>query len=251
MCTQDANGTITDFTTTDQPTDFNATSDRTYITTNTPGLNVHWDFSDSLTGELDVAQSTAHLNPNHTWTAFDVDTGYGNGTPKTNNYTGGVVVSSDDKTLPYWSAYGPNAVAGTPGAQSPNFLGQNPYIIGSHVVPITVQYNTDKINQVRLQGSWHNENTKVNFGAHFLQDVWDSSNGNTLVNGEWQLWSGYGPGSNNTGSGVALPQKFFTPVSIADFAHGYNSSNLPQVTEPVQPVRRPQLPHHSTHQYGL
>jgi iron complex outermembrane receptor protein len=225
--TQDANGTITDFTTTQQPTDFNANSDRTYITTNTPGLNVHWDVSDSLTGELDVAQSTAHLNPNHTWSAFDIDTGYGNGTPKTNNYTGGVVVGSDPKTLPYWTAYGPNAVAGTPSAYSPNFLGQNPYIIGSHVVPIGVQYDTDKINQVKLEGTWHHDDTKVTFGAHFLQDVWDESNGNTLVNGEWQLWSGYGPGSNNTGSGVALPQKFFTPVSVSNFIPGFNGSNLP------------------------
>jgi iron complex outermembrane receptor protein len=225
--TQDSNGTITDFTTVDQPTDFNANSNRVYITTNTPGLNVHWDMSDSLSGELDVAQSTAHLNPNHTWTSLDIDTGYGNGTPKTNNYTGGVVVGSDPKTLPYWTAFGPNAVAGTPSAYSPNFNGQNPYIIGSHVVPITVQYNTDKINQVKLEGTWHTADTTVNFGAHFLQDVWDSSNGNTLVNGEWQLWSGYGPASNNTGSGVALPQKFFTPVSLGNFIPGYNSSKLP------------------------
>jgi TonB-dependent receptor len=225
--TQDANGTITDFTTTQQPTDFNANSNRTYITTNTPGLNVHWDIDDSWTGQLDVAQSTAHLNPNHTWTALDIDTGYGNGTPKLNNYTGGVVVSSDPKTLPYWTAYGPNSVAGTASAYSPNFLGQNPYIIGSHVVPITVQYNTDKINQIKLEGTWHAADTTVNFGAHFLQDVWDLSTGNTLVNGEWQLWSGYGPASNNTGSGVALPQKFFTPISLPNFIPGYNGGNLP------------------------
>jgi TonB-dependent receptor len=225
---QDANGTITNFTTTDQPTDFNANSDRIYITTNTPGLNVKWDFSDSWMSELDVAQSTAHLNPNHTWSAFDIDTGYGNGDPKLNNYTGGVVVGSDPKTLPYWTAYGPNAVAGTPGAYSPNFLGQNPYIIGSHVVPIGVQYSTDKINQVKLEGTWHNADTKVNFGAHFLQDVWDESNGNTLVNGEWQLWSGYGPASNNVGSGVALPQNLFTPISVSNFIPGYKGGNLPQ-----------------------
>jgi iron complex outermembrane receptor protein len=221
--TQDANGTITNFTNSNAPTDFNATSDRTYITTNTPGLNVRWDVNDSWAATADVSQSTAHLNPNHTWTAFDVDTGYGNGT---NNYTGGVAVGSDPKTLPYWTAYGPNTVAGTPGAFSPNVLGQNPYIIGSHVVPITVQYNTDKINQVKLQGAWHNADTNVNFGAHFLQDVWDLSTGNTLVNGEWQLWSGYGPASNNT-AGVALPQKFFTPISLTNFIPGFNGSNLP------------------------
>src|SRR5882724_4917652 len=70
--TQDANGTITDFTNPGGPTDFNAFANRTYITTNTPGLNVVWDVNDHLTESLDVSQSTAHLNPNHTWTAFDV-----------------------------------------------------------------------------------------------------------------------------------------------------------------------------------
>jgi TonB-dependent receptor len=222
--TQDTNGTITDFTNSNAPTDFNATADRTYITTNTPGLNVRWDVNDSWSGMFDASQSTAHYNPNHTWTAFDVDTGYGNGT---NNYTGGVAVSGDPKTLPYWTAYGPNTVAGTASAVSPNFLGQNPYIIGSHVVPITVQYNTDKINQARFEGTWHTADTTVNFGAQALQDVWDESNGNTLVNGEWQLWSGYGPGSNNPGTGVALPSSLFTPISLTNFISGYNSGNLP------------------------
>jgi iron complex outermembrane recepter protein len=218
--TQDGNGTITNFTNANAPTDFNATADRTYITTNTPGLNVRWDPSDHWTAMLDVAQSMAHYNPNHTWTAFDVDTGYGNGT---NNYSGGVAVSGDPKTLPYWTAVGPNTTSGI----SPNFLGQNPFIIGSHVVPITVQYNTDKINQVRLEGTWHTADTQVHFGVHVLQDVWDESNGNTLVNGEWQLWSGYGPASNNPKTGVALPSNFFTPISLGNFIPGYNGSNLP------------------------
>jgi TonB-dependent receptor len=222
--TQDKNGTITDFTNSNAPTDFNATSDRTYITTNTPGLNVRWDVTDHWSGSLDVAQSTAHFNPNHTWTAFDVDTGYGNGT---NNYTGGVAVSGDPKTLPYWTAYGPNTVAGTASAFSPNVLGQNPYILGSHVVPITVQYNTDKINQVKLEGTWHTADTTVHFGAQILQDVWDESNGNTLVNGEWQLWSGYGPLSNNPTTGVALPPSLFTPITLGNFIPGYNGSKLP------------------------
>jgi TonB-dependent receptor len=223
--TQDANGTITSFTNSNAPTDLNATADRTYITTNTPGLNVRWDITDNWTTMADVAQSMAHYNPNHTWTAFDVNVGYGNGT---NNYTGGVAVGSDPKVLPYWTAYGPNAVAGTASAVSPNYLGQNPYIIGSHVVPITVQFNTDKINQVKLEGTWHTADTKVSFGAHVLQDVWDLSTGNTLVNGEWQLWSGYGPASNNPKTGVALPQSLFTPISLTNFIPGYNGSRLPQ-----------------------
>jgi len=121
--TQDSNGTITDFTNPGGPTDFNAFANRTYITTNTPGLNVAWEPTDHWSGMLDISQSTSHLNPNHTWTSLDVDTGYGNAT---NNYVGGVAVSGDTKTLPYWTAYGPNSVAGTSTAFSPNFLGQNP-----------------------------------------------------------------------------------------------------------------------------
>jgi iron complex outermembrane recepter protein len=232
--TQDANGTITDFTNSNAPTDFNANSDRTYITTNTPGLNVVWDVNDHFTGTLDVSQSTAHLNPNHTWSAFDVDVGYGPNTGLgTNGYTGGVVVSGDPKTLPYWTALGPNTAAGTPSAYSSNFLGTSPYIVGSHVVPIGVQYDTDKINQVRLEGTWHTDDTQVNFGVHVLQDVWDESNGNTLVNGEWQLWSGYGPGSNNYTDkgilhGVSLPGSLFSSASVSNFIPGYNGSNLPQ-----------------------
>ena len=246
---QDSNGTITDFTNANAPTDFNANVDRTYIITNTPGLNVVWDVNDHLTGLLDVSQSTAHLNPRHTWSAFDIDVGYGNGT---NNYTGGVHVTGDPKTLPYWTAYGPNTVAGTANAYSPNVLGQNPYIIGSHVVPIGVQYNTDKINQIKLEGTWHTADTTVSFGAHFLQDVWDSSSGNTLTNGEWQLWSGYGPASGND-AGVALPQKLFTPISLPNFIPGFNGDKLPPginlynpfdvlnylVTQPINPKYTP------------
>jgi hypothetical protein len=148
----DANGTITNFTNTNGPTDFNAFANRTYITTNTPGLN-----------------------PNHTWTSLDVDTGYG---PNTNHgingYTGGVAVSGDDKTLPYWTAYGPNTVAGSASAQSPNFQGTNPFIIGSHVLPIQEQINTDKVNQAKIDVTWHTSDTVVTAGVQFVQDVWDA-----------------------------------------------------------------------------
>lgn len=219
---QDSNGTITDFTNPGGPTDFNAFANRTYITTNTPGLNVNWDATDHWTGTLDISQSTSHLNPNHTWTSLDVDTGYGNAT---NNYVGGVAVSGNDKTLPYWTAYGPNTVAGTAGAVSPNFLGQNPFIVGSHVLPIQEQINTDKINQAKIDATWHTEDTTAHFGVQYVQDVWDSRELDTFTNNQWQLWSGYGPASGNA-DGVALPQSLFTPVNLGTFIHGY-SSQLP------------------------
>jgi len=223
--TQDANGTITDFTNPGGPTDFNAFANRIYITTNTPGLNVSWEPTDHWSGALDVSQSTSHLNPNHTWTSLDVDTGYGNAT---NNYVGGIAVGSDTKTLPYWTAYGPNTVAGTAGAFSPNFLGQNPYIIGSHVLPIQTQINTDKINQAKIDATWHNEDTQVHFGAQFIEDTWDSREYDTFTNNEWQLWSGYGPGSGNA-DGVTLPQSLFTPVNLGTFITGYKSQLPPSL----------------------
>jgi iron complex outermembrane recepter protein len=231
--TQDTNGTITNFTNTNGPTDFNAFANRTYITTNTPGLNVSWEATDHWSGALDVSQSTAHLNPNHTWTSLDVDTGYGPNTNNgTNGYTGGIAVSGDDKTLPNWTAYGPNTNANTGPATSANYLGQSPFIIGSHVLPIGEQINTDKINQAKIDATWHTEDTTVHFGVQFVQDVWDSKSLDTFVNNEWQLWSGYGPGSNNYTDagilhGVALPQSLFTPVSLGTFIPGYKSGNLP------------------------
>jgi len=230
----DANGTITNFTNSGGPTDFNAFANRTYITTNTPGLNIKWDVTDQLRTTLDVSQSTAHLNPNHTWTSLDVDTGYGPNTSiGTNGYTGGVAVTGDDKTLPYWTAYGPNTVAGQPGAQSPNYSGTNPYIIGSHVVPIQEQINTDKVNQAKIQATWHTQDTEINAGVQFVQDVWDARELDSFTNNEWQLWSGYGSASNNfdpkTGilHGVSLPQNLFTPYAFDTFIRGYNSGNLP------------------------
>lgn len=236
----DANGTITNFTNTNAPTDFNSFANRTYITTNTPGLNVHWDVNDQLLAALDVSQSTAHLNPEHTWTSLDVDTGYGPNTSiGTNGYTGGVQVTGNDKTLPYWTAYGPNS---TPGHPSANYLGQNPYIIGSHVLPIQEQINTDKVNQAKLSTTWHTSDTTVEGGVQFVQDVWDSQELDTFTNNEWQLWGGYGAASNNftTGTppiqhGVAIPQNLVTPYNWGTFIHGYNSSNLPQGLELYNP----------------
>jgi iron complex outermembrane recepter protein len=229
----DANGTITNFTNSNAPTDFNAFANRTYITTNTPGLNVRWEPTDHWSGALDVSQSTSHLNPNHTWTSLDVDTGYG---PNTNHgfngYTGGVAVTGDDKTLPYWTAYGPNTVAGQPGAQSANVFGTNPFIIGSHVLPIQEQINTDKVNQAKIAATWHTDDTAVTAGVQFVQDVWDSQELDTFTNNEWQLWSGYGTNSGNVTDagivhGVNLPSNLFTPYTFSTFIHGFNGGNLP------------------------
>jgi TonB-dependent receptor len=221
---QDANGTITNFNYTG-PTDFNANVDDTYIVTNTPGINVKWDVNDHWSAMIDADQSASHWNPNGGLTAVDADVGYGNGT---NNYTGGLVLNPNSNVLPYWSAYGPNAVAsGSSAVASANYNGLSPFIIGSHVFPLGSQQNTDKVNNVKLEGTWKTDDTKVNFGFQYVDDLWNTQEHDTFQNNEWQLWSGYGPASGNT-VGVALPSNLFTAVNITPWMPGFSGAgNLP------------------------
>ncbi|MGC8520200.1 MAG: hypothetical protein ACP5P4_17045, partial [Steroidobacteraceae bacterium] len=166
--TLDGNGTITNFNYTG-PTDFNAFVADQYIVTNTYGLNVLWNVNADWTLNVDADQSKSQLNPNGTYSDVDSDVGFGN---NANNYTGGLVLNSNSNVLPYWSAYGPNAVASGSGAvASPNYNGLNPFIIGSHVFPLQTQENTDQINEARISATWNPGNTtKLQFGAQFLDD---------------------------------------------------------------------------------
>ena len=250
--TQDSNGTITDFTNSNAPTDFNSMIGQTYIVTNTAGLNVKWDVNDAWKVGFDGSFSESQLNPNHTFSDIDSDVGYGPSGPNanlygTNGYTGGLVVPGGSNNLPYWNALGPNTTAGQTSA---NYLGLDPYIIGSHVFPIQTQWNTDKILQFKLDGQWKTDNNTMHFGVQFVDDKWNSQEYDTFTNNEWQLWSGYGPASNNfvylcggvqckdqvnPGAGAvksylgdALPTGLFTPVSVRNFIPGYNGSRLPQ-----------------------
>jgi len=222
--TQDANGTLTSFNTTG-PTDFNAFVADTYIVTNTPGINVKWTATDNWSAELDADQSVSKYNPNDGYTDIDSDVGYG-GT--TNNYTGGLTLNPNGNVLPYWSAYGPNSVAaGSSAVATANSNGLSPFIIGSHVLPIQSQQNSDKINNVKLMGTWKTDDTKVNFGMQFVDDEWNTSETDTFTNNYWQLWSGYGPASGNT-VGQALPANLFSAVSISPWLPGYSGAgNLP------------------------
>jgi iron complex outermembrane recepter protein len=256
--TQDANGTITNFqypglngVNFGGPTDLNANANDTYIVTNTPGINVRWDINDQWSAVLDGSASESKLNPNGTWNAVDADVGYGPNTNLgTNGYFGGLSVSPNANNIPYWTAAGPNSHGGV----AANVLGLDPYIIGSHVFPLTDAQNTDRINQVKLDATWHKGDTTVHFGAQFVDDTFDTKTYNTFTNNEWQLWSGYGPASNNVvyycgggltkqcanqnnpgpgavavTHGVALPPSLFTPVSIPNFIPGFNGNgNLPQ-----------------------
>ena len=223
--TLDGNGTITNFNYTG-PTDFNAFVADQYIVTNTYGLNVLWNVNADWTLNVDADQSKSQLNPNGTYSDVDSDVGFGN---NANNYTGGLVLNSNSNVLPYWSAYGPNAVASGSGAvASPNYNGLNPFIIGSHVFPLQTQENTDQINEARISATWNPGNTtKLQFGAQFLDDDWNTKEMDTFTNNYWELWGGYGPASGNT-AGVALPSNLFTQTSLGTWMPGYSGGgNLP------------------------
>ena len=230
--TLDSNGTIVNFENTG-PTDFNSFVADQYITTNTPGVNVVWDASDHWVAEFDADQSESLYNPNGGYTDIDADTGYGDAI---NEYTGGLVLNNNSNVLPYWSAVGPNTTAGAGSANiSSNLNGLNPFIIGSHVLPIQIQQNSDKINEAKLDATWDSENgTKVNFGAQWLDDLWNSSQWSTFQNNYWQIWGGYGPASDpnpaagTQAQGVALPPGLFSTVSTGTWMPGYNGQgNLP------------------------
>jgi TonB-dependent receptor len=225
--TLDHNGTITDFNYTG-PIDFNSEVEDEYIVTNTYGLNVLWNINSDWTVDLDADQSESKFNPNGTYSHVDVDTGFGDAK---NNYTGGLVLSQNGNNLPYWSAYGPNAVAsGTGAVASPNYNGLHPFIIGSHVVPLQTQQNSDQINEATLRATWNPGNsTKVTFGTQFIDDDWNTKEMDTFTNNYWELWAGYGPASGNgPGAGVALLPSMFSPVSVGTFMPGYgNNGNLP------------------------
>ena len=222
--TLDSNGTIVNFMN-PGPTDFNSFVSEEYIVTNTPGINVLWSVNDSWDAELDADQSVSQYNPNGTLTSIDSDTGYGGAT---NGYTGGVVLNNNNNVLPYWSAVGPNVAAtGSGAAFSSNYNGLNPFIIGSHVFPIAVQENSDRVNEVKLDATWHGGSTKANFGVQYVDDLWNTSQWSSFQNNYWQLWGGYGPASGNT-QGVALPASLFSTVNVGNWMPGYSGQgNLP------------------------
>jgi TonB-dependent receptor len=221
---QDGNGTLTSFDTTG-PTDFNSFVADTYITTNTPGINVKWDMDEHWSALVDGSASVSYFNPNDGYTDIDADTGFGGAT---NNYTGGLILNQNGNVLPYWSAYGPNSVAsGSSAVAAANSNGLNPFIIGSHVLPLQSQQNTDKVNQLKLEVTWKTDDTKVNFGAQWVDDTWNTNESDTFTNNYWQLWSGYGSASGNA-VGQVLPASLFTQVSVTPWLPGYSgASNLP------------------------
>jgi iron complex outermembrane receptor protein len=212
-----ANGTITNFDYGPAPTDLQADWDGSYVKNKDYGLNVLWDVSDAWTAELDADQSASYLNPNGQYGQVDADVGYGpSGPGGTNGYIGGIAVPGGN-AMPYLTAPGP-------GSDSANFLGLNPFVIGSHVLPLEQPISTDTVNQGKLDATWQGGSTKVNFGLQFVENTLNTHTNSSFPNNAWQLFSGYGPLSNNTG-GVALPPSLFTGgISTANFLPGWNTS---------------------------
>ena len=213
----DANGTVTNFDYGPAPTDLQADWDGSYVKNIDYGLNVLWDLSDSWTAELDADQSASYLNPDGQYGQVDADVGYGPSVPGgTNGYTGGVAVPGGNG-LPYLTAPGPNS-------DTANFLGLNPFVIGSHVLPLEQPINTDFINQAKVDATWQTGSTKLNFGLQFVENTLNTKTNNSFQNNAWQLFSGYGPLSNDTG-GVALPPSLFTAgYSTANFLPGWSGN---------------------------
>jgi iron complex outermembrane recepter protein len=213
----DPNGTITNFDYGPAPTDLQADWDGSYTKNIDYGLNVLWDLNDAWTAELDADQSAAYLNPDGQLEQVDADVGYGPSIPTgTNGYVGGIAVPGGN-SLPYQTAPGPNSNAA-------NFLGLDPFIIGSHVMPLEQPISTDYINQAKLDATWQEGSTKVNFGLQFVENTLNTHTNNDFQNNAWQLFSGYGPLSGNTG-GVALPPSLFSAgLSTGNFLPGWSGN---------------------------
>ena len=221
----DPNGTITSFNYLDQPTDFDADIDGSYLKNNLIGGNVLWNVNDNWTVDLDLDQSASYLNPGHQVSNFDSDVGYGPsstgpaalGYP--NAWSGTGVVVPGGNNLPYLATWGPNN-------NQANVLGLNPLILGSHVFPIQYVAEDDFINEGQFSAVWHEHRTKVHFGMQFTNNHMHSWEYDDFYNNAWQIFSGYGSPSGNTG-GVALPASLFKGgISTASFIPGWGDNGL-------------------------
>ncbi|HWA31163.1 MAG TPA: TonB-dependent receptor [Rhizomicrobium sp.] len=217
--TLDNSGTVTNFTQPNTPTDFQGAVNGNVERNNDLGLNVKWNVSENFVAELDADHAESWTNPGGELSSIDVDVGYGpsgaGGIYGTDVGINGIGV----KSLPYPINYGP-------GGNKALFL--DPNIIGSHVIPITSTQNYDAVNQVKVDGTWSNENLTIKFGFQYLSDRFHLKTYNDFTNNDWQAYSGYGPASNNA-FGVALnPSWFGSSFGTSNFVPGFsNSGQLP------------------------
>jgi TonB-dependent receptor len=212
---QAADGTVTSFTQPGTPTDFQAQINQSVTTTNTVGFNVKWDATAHTSYMFDAYNAVAKLNPGGQ-TSLDADIGYGNGP---NGAPIGIVVPGGHN-LPYPIGFGP-------GGDAANFA--NPAFVGSHVLVESYNQNTDTINQLKLEGSWHDDQLKFKYGVQFTHDE-ETLRGFTDLPYTWQMYAGYGPPPVGSGGVSPIPANLISSTfgTGSNFISGWgNGGNLP------------------------
>ena len=217
-------GTITSFNQAGTSTDFQAAINGGVIRDNSLGFNVKWDLNEHNSVMFDAYTAVSQENPGGQLSQLDADIGYGNANTALDSDLG-VVVPGGSNALPYPVNYGPS---GNAAAFTGQLNGQN--IIGSHDIVLESIQNANTINQFKLEGAWHDDNTKLKYGVQFTHDAMylrDYSDFNT----NWNMYENYGDGLppntgvSLTGSGLNLASTFGTG---SGFINGWsNGGNLP------------------------
>ncbi len=209
------------------PADFDGSIPEVVLQSYDVGLNMKWNVSEKFTIVADADSSLASLSPNAQYTNLNADVGYGPSRPGgTNGATLGMVDAASGHVIPYFVNYGPNGNAS-------QFL--NPNIMGSHVMVLQSQQNRNSVNQAKLQGMWDEEHFSVTGGFQYIANHYRQAIYDNFTNNQWQVYSGYGPDSNNYYSpgmpaGVHLPSSLFSKtVAIGkNFIPGWSGGdNLP------------------------
>jgi iron complex outermembrane recepter protein len=219
-------GTITSYNR-HAPTDFDANENWGVQQTYDVGINFKLNITDKFTLVGDFDQALSVLNPgrNH-FSAANMDVGYGgsqgactvaanpncptvnaDGTPNGGVYSPWYsmninVIQPGGHKIPYYVGYGPNGNAATSYNNNADFLGFNSTlasdgIMGSHVMVVTQSLNRMLVNQAKLEGQWKEDNLTVKFGASYVQDHYKLDGYDSFWGNQWQIFSGYGPDSNN------------------------------------------------------
>jgi iron complex outermembrane recepter protein len=211
--TQAPDGTVINFTQPGTPTDFQAQINQAVITSNTVGLNVKWNASAHTDYLFDIYQGVAKLNPGGQY-GVDADVGYGNGPNATSL---GIVVPGGNG-LPYPTGYGPAGNAA-------NFI--NPAYIGSHVVVESYNQNTDTVDQFKLEGAWHDDELKFQYGVQGTHDH-EALRSFTDLPYTWQMYGGYGPPPIGSGGVAPIPANLISNsfTTGSNFIHGWSNGNL-------------------------
>jgi iron complex outermembrane recepter protein len=211
---QATDGTVTSFTQPGTPTDFQAQINQSVTTTNTLGFNVKWDATAHTSYMFDAYNAVAKLNPGNQ-TSLDADIGYGNGP---NSTSLGIVVPGGGNNLPYPTGFGP-------GGNAANFA--NPAYIGSHVLVESYNQNTDTINQLKLEGSWHNDQIKFKYGVQYTHDE-EALRAFTDLPYTWQMYAGYGPPPVGSGGVAPIPAALVSSTfsTGSSFINGWGNGGL-------------------------